>query len=148
MLATLLVTVLGGEKQDGWDRGQSCSQFYAIVGHKDVSVTHLEHFMRALLPSIIIFLSPRRLWWRCLFVCMCRCQQTHVWTCVLCVLFYARLNFADEFPFSPCSPWLLPDEDPRDIIPHDYTQMLMAANSCKCLKVCAVSGSWIVIKCC
>lgn len=30
------------------------------------------------------------------------------------------------------------DETPSHIIPHDYTQMLMAANSYKCLEVCVL----------
>lgn len=30
------------------------------------------------------------------------------------------------------------DEAPSHIIPHDYTQMLMAANGYKCLDVCVL----------
>lgn len=54
-------------------------------------------------------------------VCDVYALCTHLYSTCRWILIFTMLTVAAA------------DEAPSDIIPHDYTQMLMAANSCKCL---------------
>lgn len=71
-------------------------------------------------------------------LCGCPCVGDSVWLCghnteihlrlyVMCTHLYSTQGWGLIFTM------LAAHEAPSHIIPHDYTQMLMAANSCKCL---------------
>lgn len=52
---------------------------------------------------------------------------------VMCTHLYATRGWRLIFPMLTVAAAAAAHKAPSDIIPHDYTQMLMAANSCKCL---------------
>lgn len=56
--------------------------------------------------------------------------EKHLCLYVMCTHLYSTRGWGLIFTMLTVS---AAHEAPSDIIPHDYTQMLMAANSCKCL---------------